>query len=148
MRVFLPSSLPALADILERGGVAGPEIRAFAVVGDPDPDGGADDEELSYEALLVAASASLRLLAADPEAPRRRVVLAADVPDRIVEPETGAAGVASVTVAGTVPLKRVAAAHIDDEAAVPDIEAAIADPDTGPEHELMWYATQELKYVV
>ncbi|GAA3504037.1 hypothetical protein GCM10019016_111500 [Streptomyces prasinosporus] len=40
-----------------------------------------DIEELEYAALSRAALASLRLLAADPGAPRRRVVVAVDVPD-------------------------------------------------------------------
>ncbi len=151
MRVFLPSSLPALADVLDRGEVRDTSIRAFAALGEPDSttDGVVDDEELEYEALLAAADASLRLLAAEPEVPRRRVVLAADVADRLVEPAPGASGVASVTVAGTIPLKRVVSCHVDDEAAVPDVEAAIDDPNAnGLDHELMWYATQELKYLV
>ncbi|MBB4933856.1 hypothetical protein F4561_004676 [Lipingzhangella halophila] len=150
MRVFLPSSLPALADVLARGEVRGTPIRAYAVRPEPGASDAAEDEELEYQALLAAAGDSLRLLAADPEAPRRRVVLAADVPDRIVEPDPGESGVASVTVAGTVPLKRVVSAHVDDEAAATDIEAALADPDAADlgEHDLMWFATQELPFMV
>ncbi len=40
-----------------------------------------DIEELEYAALNRAALASLRLLAVHPDAPRRRVVVAVDVPD-------------------------------------------------------------------
>ena len=39
-----------------------------------------DAEELEYAAMTEAARASLRLLAADPAAPPRRVVLAAEMP--------------------------------------------------------------------
>ena len=47
-----------------------------------------DDEELEYAALLAAARASLRLIDVDPTAVRRRVVLAADVPESTVTPIT------------------------------------------------------------
>ncbi|WP_046470728.1 DUF6912 family protein [Allosalinactinospora lopnorensis] len=150
MRIFLPSTLPALAGVLADGSVRGAPITAFAVtreLSNAQPVAG--EEELEYEAMLSAADASLQLLAADPDAPRRRVVLAADVPDRIVEPAAGEAEPSAVAVAGEVPLKRIASAHVDDEATAPAIEAAIAEPGTGHEyeHELMWYATQELKYL-
>ncbi|GAA3759740.1 DUF6912 family protein [Spinactinospora alkalitolerans] len=152
MRIYLPSTLPALAAALAEGAVRGEPLAAFAVT--PalrEQHGDGDGEELEYEALRAAADASLRLLAADGAAPRRRVVIAADIPEAAVRaPDTGGDGhPALVTVTGAVPLKRVASAHVDDEAAADDIAAAAATPGAGHEddHELMWFATQELKYL-
>ena len=82
MRVYLPATLPALAGILRAAEISPAPVLAYAVT----PAlrewyASADLEELEYAALMHAGRASLRLLRSDPEAPRRRVVLAADVPD-------------------------------------------------------------------
>src|SRR6202453_1319799 len=82
MRVYLASTLPGLADILAQGRAGSAPLRAFAVT--PalrEAYASGDDEELEYVAMLAAARQSLRLLDADLAAPRRRVVLAVDVPD-------------------------------------------------------------------
>ncbi|WP_017593452.1 DUF6912 family protein [Nocardiopsis potens] len=149
MRVYLPTTLPALAAVLAEGRVGGEPLAAFAVTDALRATGG-DDEELEYEAMLAAGDASLRLLAADPSAPRRRVVLAADVPDAVVVATPDQAGPASVAIGGAVPVKRLASGHVDDADAADAIGAAAADPEAGhqDEHELMWYAVQELKYLV
>jgi len=111
--------------------------------------------------MLHAARASLRLLLADPSAPRRRVVLAADVPDDQVDAKGGFDEPTLVQVSGPVPLARVASGQIDDLVAVEDIGAAAAAlpaadagdddakflVDSAEGHELLWYATQELRYV-
>src|SRR5579863_9444145 len=94
MRVFLPSTLPALAQALQAGHVglvglvgSGP-LPGFAVT--PalrEAYASGDTEELEYAALAEAARASLRMLAGDPAAPPRRVVLAADIPAEQVKPD-------------------------------------------------------------
>ena len=118
-----------------------------------------DDEELEYAALLLAAKASLRLLAADPAAPPRRVVLAAEVSISACAPATEPG---AVELTRPVPLSDVVSAHVDDIEAEPDIRAAIqalpaaddGDDDAlftvdGAEgHELGWYATQEFPDLV
>ena len=147
MYVFLPSTVPALAAALAERRVDGAPLTAFTA----DPGPGSDTEEAEYEAMYAAAEGSLRLLGEDPDAPRRRVVLAAEVPDDLVEHEGRAGhGAARVRVTGAVPYKKFRSAHVDDPEAVDDIAAAVADPgsDAAEEHELMWFAVQELRHLV
>ena len=163
MRVFLPSTLPAVAQALRAGQVGPGPLPGFAVtpalreayaIG--------DTEELEYAALTEAARASLRLLASDPAAPSRRVVLAADIPAEHVKPDPRDREPARVVITQAVQLKDLAAAHVDAPDADADVRSAVeALPaaDAGDEdakftvdgaegHELGWYATQELSYLV
>ena len=167
MRVYLPGTLPALAAVLGRTEVGDPPLRGFAVT----PAlrewyASGDLEELEYVAMAQAARASLRRLAEDPDAPPRRVVLAVEIPDDRVKPVSGAADpaadAAAVEVSGEVPVSLVVSGHVDDVIAVDDIRAAVAALDKADEgdddarftvdgaegHELMWYARQELPYLV
>ncbi|MDQ1625434.1 MAG: hypothetical protein QOJ49_932, partial [Actinomycetota bacterium] len=112
---------------------------------------------LEYAAMLSAARASLQLLAADPTAPRRRVVLAAELPDGTARP-TPDIDRSAVRVPGAVPLSAVVAAHVDDASAVDDVrravdlwDAAVAGDEDAlfvvdgvEDHELGWYAAQEI----
>ena len=170
MRVFLPSTLPAVAQALQAGQVgpgprpgplAGP-LAGFAVT--PalrEAYASGDSEELEYAALTEAARASLRLLASDPAAPPRRVVLAAEIPAEHVKPDPRDGEPARVIISQPVHLKDLAAAHVDAPDADADVRSAVeALPaaDAGDEdarftldgaegHELGWYATQELAYL-
>jgi hypothetical protein len=159
MRVYLPSTLSGLADILAKGEIGPVPLRAFAVT--PalrEAYASGDDEELEYVAMLTAARQSLRLIDADPEAPRRRVVLAADVPDTGVSWHAYDGESAAVLVSESIPVTSLAAGHVDDLDAATDVAAAanaITAADAGDDdasfsvdsaeaHELAWYATQEL----
>lgn len=159
MRVYLPSTLLALADVLAKG-EAGSPVQAFAVT--PalrEAYASGDDEELEYVALLAAARQSLRLLAGDTRAPRRRVVLAAEVPDGEVRWNAYDDEPATVSLLGAVPVTALVSGHIDAAEAEPDVAAAVAAidaADAGDEdaaftvdsaegHELAWYAVQELR---
>ncbi|KIH99319.1 hypothetical protein LP52_08105 [Streptomonospora alba] len=154
MRIYLPSTFPGLAAVLDEGEISGPPLTAYAVTERlAGPDTADDDEELEYEALRGAAAASLRMLSADPSAPRRRAVLAAEAPDAVIgPPPSGSDHPAAVTLTGTVPRKRIAAVHVDAPGAEEAVAAAAAG--TGPqddaleEHELLWYATQELPHLL
>jgi hypothetical protein len=129
--------MAGLGELVRTGGLGPAPLEAYAVtpaVREWYPDG--DVEELEYEATLAAAAASLRRLAAEPSGPRRRVVVAADIPDGQVTAGPGDDDPARVTVHGAVLLARVASVHVDEA----DLDPT-ADPD---EHELLWYATQEI----
>jgi len=158
LRVYLPSTLPALRRLLDNGTLGEPPLPAFAVTGalrEWYAEG--DDEELEYAALMLAARASLRLLDADPDAPPRRAVVVADVPDAAVMPAP-AVDRGAVHVGDAVPLRIVRSVHVDDPAAEEDVRAAVRaviEADLGSEdaafvmeqaegHELQWYASQEL----
>jgi hypothetical protein len=169
MRVYLPSTLPALAAALADGEVGSQPLTAYAVtpaLREWYADG--DLEELEYAAMTLAARASLRLLAETPDAPPRRVVLAVDLPEDAVSYEPGDAAMAAegeralVRLGAPIPMRKVASGHVDDVVASPAVLAAVrALPaaDAGDEdarfavdgaegHELMWYAVQELPYLL
>lgn len=162
MRVYLPSTLPGLADILAKGEAGPAPLRAFAVT--PalrEAYASGDDEELEYVAMLAAAKQSLRLLVADPGAPRRRVVLAADVPDAEVSWHAYDDDPAAAMIGAPITVAAIAAGHVDELDAMADVAAAadaITAADAGDDdagftvdsaeaHELAWYATQELQYL-
>jgi hypothetical protein len=160
MRVYLPSTLLALADILREGALSPAPVHGFAVT--PalrEAYASGDEEELEYIAMLAAARESLRMLRADPDAPRRRVVLAADAEATWIAYDDEPA---AVVIGDPVPLAALASGHIDDPDAERDVAAAVSSivaADAGNEdaefavdsaegHELAWYATQELKTLV
>ena len=166
MRVYLPSTLTGLAGILRDRAIEPAPLTGYAVT----PAlrewyASADLEELEYAAMSDAAKDSLRLLAADSEAPSRRVVIVAEIPDEAVVHGAGdlmdAEGRAAVRVTGPVPLDRIVSGHVDDAEAESDVRAArtaIIAADAGDDdarftvdgaagHELMWYATQELPHL-
>lgn len=159
VRVYLPATLPAVAGLLRDGEIRPAPVRGYAVT----PAlrewyASGDVEELEYVAMTHAARASLRLLAADPAAPRRRVVLAAEVAGDQATASASFDDPALVVIGGRVLLRDIASGHVDDVDASPGIAAAAAavtaadagDGDArfavdGAEgYELAWYATQEL----
>ena len=157
MRVYFPGTLASLRLLRGSGELPAP-VTGFAVT----PTlrewyASGDAEELEYAAFTNAARASLRLLAADPTAPRRRVVISADVDDSDVTLLSDLDD-AAVRVTAPVPVDRIAAVHVDGSEAETDVRAAAAaileaelgDDDAqftvdGAEgHELQWYGVQEL----
>jgi hypothetical protein len=167
MRVYIPTTLPGLAEAHKAGELGPAPLDAYAVTPALREWYVSDDiEELEYAALSRAAQASLRLLAGDAAAARRRVVVAVDVPDAAVtvDPDRGLdpAALGAVRLVAAVPLARAAAVHVDAEDAVPDVAAAAealgaADAgdddarfvvDGAEDHELLWYATQEIPALI
>jgi hypothetical protein len=158
MRVYLPGTTRSLRALVDDGQLGPAPLTGFAVT----PQlrewyvAGAI-EELEYAALLDAARGSLRLLDEDLAAPRRRVVVAAEVPDQLVlaRPDLDRA---VVRLTEPVPLRAIAAVHVDGpdaEQAVQAAASAVLEADLGDDdaqflldeaegHELLWYASQEI----
>ncbi|MFG3494476.1 DUF6912 family protein [Streptomyces sp. NPDC047928] len=167
MRVYVPTTIPGLAQA-HRAGELGPgPLTAYAVTPGLREWYVSDDiEELEYAALSRAASASLRLLAGDPGAQRRRVVVAVDVPDgaAAADPDGGLdpSSVGEVRIAAPVPLAKAAAVHADAEDAEGDVSAAadalgaadMGDDDAqftvdgAEDHELLWFGVQEIPNLI
>ncbi|MFV0129628.1 DUF6912 family protein [Streptomyces sp. HMX112] len=167
MRVYVPLTLPGLAQAHRTGELGPGPLTAYAVTPGLREWYVSDDiEELEYAALSRAAAASLRLIAGDPDAARRRVVVAVDVPDRAAtaDPDGGldASSVGEVRIADAVPLAKAAAVHADAEDAEADVAAAAdalgaADQgdddaqftvDGAEDHELLWFGVQEIPGLV
>lgn len=159
MRVYVPSTLTALRDIVDRREVAPAPLGVFAVT----PAlrewyVGGDAEELEYAAMTLAARASLRLIAADGSRPCR-VVLAADLDAVRASAAGGPTSEIGAAVADApIPWRAVASIHVDDPDATDDVRAALAAlaaaeagdddaqfvVDAVEDHELQWFATQEV----
>lgn len=164
MRVYIPATLPMLAELVADGSMQPRSGTAFAVtpaLREAYAEG--DDEELAEVALGEAARASLRLLSAesDDAGKPRRAVVVADAPTDAATPRPDLDD-AVVRVSGRVNLDQVAAVYVDNAAAEPAVRAAIAvidEADLGDEdaeltvgdaqdHDLAWYATQELPFLL
>ncbi|HEY3924428.1 MAG TPA: hypothetical protein VGL75_07690 [Acidothermaceae bacterium] len=163
VRIYLPATLPGLtaagvgsdkpASQIEvaaagaRACAVTPALREWYREGDLD--------ELEYAAMTRAALASLRLLAQG--GGDRRVVLAADVADDAVVFDQGD-DPAAVRVLASVHFDQVVSAHVDDSSAAIDVVAAGAQVEAADlgdddaqfviegleDHELQWYAVQEI----
>ncbi|SDO02742.1 hypothetical protein SAMN05216259_10715 [Actinacidiphila guanduensis] len=167
MRVYIPTTLAGLAESYKAGELGPAPLDAFAVTPGLREWYVSDDiEELEYAALTRAAQASLRLLALHPDVPRRRLVVAVDVadgavrhdPDRALDP----AALGEVRLTRPVPFIEVAAVHADAADAERDVAAAAAavgaadagdddaqfTVDGAEDHELLWYATQEIPNLI
>ncbi|KAA0118007.1 DUF6912 family protein [Mycolicibacterium sp. P9-22] len=167
MRVYIPATLAMLQQLVADGLIHARSGTAFAVtpaLRESYAEG--DDDELAEVALREAALASLRLLAISGEAspgvaalPPRRAVLVVDVAEATARPDLDDA---VVRLAGPVPLTDVIAAYVDNAAAETAVLAAVEvvdEADFGDEdaelavgdaqdHDLAWYAPQELPFLL
>ena len=158
MRVYFPATTRTLRELVDDGELGPAPLTGFAVT--PQLQAwyrDSDLDELEYAALLDAARGSLRLLDHDPGALFRRAVVAADVPDEQVtlRPDLDRA---VVRVPVPVPMKLVAAVHLDGPEAEKAVGAAVGvvlEADLGGEdakfvvdgaegYDLLWYASQEV----
>jgi hypothetical protein len=168
MQIYIPVTLAMLQQLVTKGSLWPVNGTAFAVtprLRESYADG--DDDELGEVALREAALASLRLLAIAAEAtdqpvdelPPRRAVLVADVGEPTLRPDLDDA---VVRISEPVAIDNVIAAFVDNAIAEADVRAAIAvidAADLGDEdaeltvgdaqdHDLAWYATQELPFLL
>jgi hypothetical protein len=169
VRVYIPVTLAMLQGLVADGSLHARSGTAFAVtptLRESYAEG--DDDELAEVALREAALASLRLLAiegSDPGIgdesgfPVRRAVLVADVADATDRPDLDDA---VVRLSGPVDMSDVIAAYVDNSTAEQAVAAAVEvidDADMGDEdadltvgdaqdHDLAWYASQELAFLL
>jgi hypothetical protein len=164
MRVYVPATLAMLARMVAEGSLFPVSGTAFAVtptLREAYAEG--DDELLAEVALREAALASLRLLApecgGDQQLPLRRAVLVADVTGATVRPDLDDA---VVRLSAPVTVDDVVAVFVDTAAAEPAVHAAVdvidaadlGDEDAellvgdAQDHDLAWYATQELPFLL
>jgi hypothetical protein len=159
VRVYVPATVPMLAALRasgqlgeghQEGHAVTPALREWYAEG--------DEEELEYVAFTRAAQAALQLLRHDPAAPRRRVVVSADIPASSMVVRDIELGSSVVRLPQALSLKEIASIHVDGAdasevvAAAADVidEAMAGDPDaqftvdSAEDHELEWYAVSEL----
>lgn len=164
VKIYIPATLAMLQQLVVEGSLrpvngtafaVTPTLREFYAEG--------DDDELAEVALREAALASLRLLAAGFDAgdslPPRRVVLAAEAEDVTCRPDLDDA---VVKFGGLVAIDQVVAAYVDNASAelavmgaIEVIDAAdLGDEDAdlivgdAQDHDLAWYANQELPFLL
>ena len=176
MRVYVPATVPMLRELVEKqelypvGGTAfalTPALREAYASG--------DDEELAEVAMAEAARASLRLMAEDTAADEhreddeptaetpgplyRRAVIAVDVTGAKLRPDLDDA---VVKLDGPILYRRVGSVHVDLAEAEPAVAKAVEIVDAADlgdedaefvlgdaeDHQLAWYATQELPFLV
>ncbi len=162
MRVYLPATFTVLDKLADERVVPTTPGRAFAVtpaLREWYADG--DDEELEFAATTAAAHDAIRLLAVDPIAERRRVVIAADVPDEWLAP-TPDVHPAAVAISHPVPYDLLESLLVDDASAGETVRRAGAvilradagDPeaqfevDATDDESLEWYALSELEELI
>ncbi|MFI9625006.1 DUF6912 family protein [Streptomyces sp. NPDC052042] len=167
MRVYVPLTLSGLAAAHRAGEIGPGPLTAYAVTPGLREWYVSDDiEELEYAALSRAAAASLRLIAVDPEAVRRRVVVAVDVPEgaAVADPDRAldASSLGEVRLASPVPLTAAASVHVDADDVGKDVGAAAAalgaadlgdddaqfTVDGAEDHELLWFGIQEIPNLI
>ena len=165
MRIYIPVTLAMLQQLITVGSLRPVSGTAFAVtpkLREAYAEG--DEDELGEVALREAALASLRLLAGAAEdsgddLPPRRAVLVADVSDVTLRPDLDDA---VVRIGAPVTSDDVVAAFVDNAAAEAQVKAAVAVVDAADlgdedaeltvgdaqDHDLAWYAVQELPFLL
>ena len=168
IEVYIPATLAMLQRLVTDGSLWPVNGTAFAVtptLREAYAEG--DDDELAEVALREAALASVRLLAAEAldvgdagaDLPPRRAVLAAGVDEVKYRPDLDDA---VVRLGAPVAIDQVIAAYVDNADAEPDVTKAIEvidAADLGDEdaelavgdaldHDLAWYANQELPFLL
>ena len=162
-RVYVPATLTALSPLGSRGSLVPPDSRPGLTGHAVTPHlrewyAEADEEELEYVAFTRAAQSALELLHTDQTAPRRRVVVSADVPAGALTSLSADLGSSLVGITVPVDFGMVVAIHVDGVGAEEDVSAAAdvvlealaGDPDAqfvvdgAEDHELEWYDVSEV----
>lgn len=163
-RVYVPATVAMLRSLIADQELMAVSWTAFAVT--PalrEAYSAGDDEELAEVAMAEAARASIRLIAAELEDSGtpvyRRVVIAADVDEVKLRPDLDDA---VVRLSAPLRYDQIASVHVDlaeAEAAIAKAVGVIDAADLGDEdaefvlgdaedHQLAWYACQEVPFLV
>ncbi|MEU4647711.1 DUF6912 family protein [Nocardia fluminea] len=177
MRVYIPATIPLLRQLVAEQHLLPLGATAFAVTPAlREAYAAGDDDELAEVAMQEAARASMRLIGAErdglddlddtegaattPGSPvYRRAVIAADVAGAKLRPDLDDA---VVKLSGPITFKQVAAVHVDLAEAEPQVAKAVdvidaadlGDTDAefvlgdAEDHQLAWYAPQELPFLL
>ncbi|MBE1547419.1 hypothetical protein GGC64_001427 [Mycobacterium sp. OAS707] len=162
MRVYVPATLAMLQQLVADRLLHARSGTAFAVtpaLRESYAEG--DDEELADVALRDAALASLRLLSGEgaSDLPPRRAVVVAEVEGVTARPDLDDA---VVRLSAPIAYDDVIAAYVDNADAEPAVVAAIEAVDAADlgdedaefivgdaqDHDLAWYAPQELPFLL
>jgi len=125
MQVFLGITMPQLADAFAQGEFGPPPLPAYGALPMHQAAGGDTREPIVWTAIASAARASLRRLAADPEAPRRRVVVEARVSDTSVTENPVAGASSSVILVEALSVDDVVCVHTDEPDAADLVRNAV-----------------------
>jgi hypothetical protein len=159
-RVYLSATVPLLRRLRDAGSLPAADLgSAHAVTAElREWYAEGDEEELEYVAFTRAAQDALRLLCTDARAPRRRVVISADLPPEELTVADRNLGASTIAVAADVALAAAAAVHVDGADAIADVTAAVLvvlaaqagdddaqfTVDSVRDHELLWYDLSEI----
>ncbi len=107
-----------------------------------------DEEGWEYAAQAAAADASLELLRDRPDAPRLRVVVAADVPEGAVRGHADVPVPSGVVVDVEVGVRQVVSVHVDEPEAAGDVAGVLRGDEESVERledrDLLWYDVSEI----
>jgi hypothetical protein len=162
VRVYVPATLAMLQRLVADRLMHAINGTAFAVTPTlREAYAHGDDDELAEVALRDAALASLRLLAGEGASgmPPRRAVVVAEVADASARPDLDDA---VVRLSGPIGYDDVIAAYVDNADAEPVVTPAIEAVDAADlgdedaefivgdaqDHDLAWYAPQELPFLL
>ncbi len=139
MRVYIPVTFVGLRRAADSGALPSSGWRALML-----PEGDEEDDG-EYHALRTAAGDSLTALRSEPEAPRRRAVVVATVPEEWTENSPDG----TVVLTRRVPVERFLAVYADSAESAPLVVAALNGDDSPiAAIDLLWFARQELAELV
>jgi len=149
VRVYIPVTFVGLRRAVASGALPSSGWHA-RILGSGRLGSGADDADndqgsAEYESLRLAAAESLVALRSEPEAPRRRAVVVANIPEEWTdsEPDGG------VILTRRVPVERFLAVYADGPDAAGTIVAALNGKESAIDStDLLWFARQELADLV
>lgn len=138
MRVYIPVTFVGLRRAADSGALPSSGWQAHPLPDDDDADTAEDT------ALQAAADHSLVALRSEPEAPRRRAVVVANVPEEWLDAEPGG----TVVLTRRIPVERFLAVYADPPESSSQVVAALNGRPGDDLGQMLWFARQELADLV